>query len=490
MTNPTASRVGVIDIGSNSVRLVIFSISGSAMYPVFNEKVMAGLGRGMNETGLLSAPGRVLALAALARFRAILKGLGVNEVRAVATAAVRVAKDGPEFAREAEDIIGVPLSILSGADEGRLSALGVEAGFHQPTGVVADLGGSSLELFGLGPEAGTGETHMLGPLALGGDGNDSDDAIRANVSEILANSVHVASGTSDIYAVGGAWRAFAKIAMRQSDYPLHVLHGYCLSPRDISETTRHILKHKGEKSLSEVAGRRAAKLHLTSIVLDELVRASRAERIVISSYGLREGVVAERLGLATEDSLANGLAAFGGLNPYEQSFSEALYSFTRPVFDEKTPAFDSWEAENRLHRAACLLVDTAGRYHPDHRHDMAFEKTLYAPLSGVSHTERVFLAAAVGWRYSRRFSVPKPLASLLSAKHLRRARQVGHAMRLGTVLSGRSADILGNARLERRHQRLVLCLPRSDAAMVSETVERRLNQTADILDLSPAVSLY
>lgn len=482
-------RVGVIDIGSNSVRLVIFSVSGSAMYPTFNEKVMAGLGRGLGETGTLSPPGRILALAALARFRAILKGLGITDVRAVATAAVRVAQDGPGFAREASEAAGVELTILSGLDEGRLSALGVATGFHEPRGVVADLGGSSLELFRLGDDVTTGETHMLGPLALCRDDLTQEDDIRAEVRRVLADSRQVSNGIEDIFAVGGAWRAFAKVVMHQTEYPLRVLHGYALSPQAVKKATAQVVKSLGQKSLSDIAGRRASKLHLTSIVLDELTQASGAQRVVISSTGLREGVVAERLGLAAHDALADGLAAFGVLNVHERRFSDQLYAFTRPVFAEKTTAFASWEAENRLHHAACLLVDSAGRYHPDHRHAMAFEKALYAPLSGVSHTERVFLAAAVGWRYSRQFSVPKPLAELLSAKQTRRARQVGHVMRLGAVFSGRSADILRLAHIEKRGDRLVLCLPRSEAAMVSETVERRLNQTADILGLSPAVSL-
>ncbi|MEM9738564.1 MAG: Ppx/GppA family phosphatase [Pseudomonadota bacterium] len=489
MSGNGTKRVGIIDIGSNSVRLVIFSISGSAMYPTFNEKVMAGLGRGLIETGALSAPGRVLALAALARFRSILRGLGVSSVRVVATAAVRVASDGAAFAREATQIVGADLSILSGLDEGRLSALGVATGFHEPQGVVADLGGSSLELFELGDDDTNGETHMLGPLALNGDNLTDEAEIRSRVQDILAGSDKVAGRFDTLYAVGGAWRAFAKIAMREEHYPLRVLHGFSLSTELVNKTTSYILSHQHDKSLVDIAGRRASKLHLTAIVLDELTQLGCAQQVVISSYGLREGLVAEHLGLATADSLADGLASFGGLSPSEQNFSAQLYGFTRSVFSEKSPAFKTWEVENRLHEAACLLVDSAGRYHPDHRHDMAFEKALYAPLSGVSHIERIFIAATLGWRYSRRFTVPKSLSQLLTSKQLRRARQVGHAMRLGTVFSGQSGNILSLAKLEKQGERLVLCLPRRDAAMVSETVERRLNQMADVLDLSAAVSL-
>ncbi|MEM1152310.1 MAG: Ppx/GppA family phosphatase, partial [Pseudomonadota bacterium] len=451
-------RVGVIDIGSNSVRLVVFTVTGTAMYPTFNEKVMAGLGQGLGETGKLSPAGRELALAALARFRAILTGLGVEEVRIVATAAVRVAKDGRAFAKEAAETVGAELSILSGLDEGRLSALGVATGFYQPDGVVADLGGSSLELFRIGDSARSGETHMLGPLALHREDLKDEDTIRAEVRRVLSKSKHVSQGIRTIYAVGGAWRGFAKVVMHQSDYPLRVLHGFSLTPEDVEEATGLILKSIGDKALSDIAGRRASKLHLTSIVLDELTQSSGAERVVISSTGLREGVVAEHLDLAAKDSLADGLATFGALTPQQRRFSEKLFRFTRPIFEEKTTAFDSWEAEDRLHMAACLLVDSAARYHPDHRDAMAFEKALYTPLSGVSHTERVFLAAAIGWRYSRRFSVPKALANLLSSKQLRRARQVGHSMRLGAVLSGRSADILKRAALQKNGECLVLRL--------------------------------
>ncbi|MEQ9315278.1 MAG: hypothetical protein RLN72_05455 [Henriciella sp.] len=92
-------KSAVVDIGSNSVRLVIYEVTGSAALPYFNEKVLAGLGRGLPETGKLSPEGVSQALAALRRYRAILTGLGVKRVIAVATAAVREAEDGSEFAR-------------------------------------------------------------------------------------------------------------------------------------------------------------------------------------------------------------------------------------------------------------------------------------------------------------------------------------------------------------------------------------------------------
>ncbi|MCI4643967.1 MAG: hypothetical protein MRY64_04210 [Hyphomonadaceae bacterium] len=484
-------RIGVIDIGSNSVRLVIFSISGRAVFPVFNEKVMAGLGQGLGETGRLSPSGRLLALAALARFRAILQALDVTEVRAVATAAVRVAEDGAEFAKEAAEAASVDLAILSGIDEGRVSAEGVATGFFDPDGVIGDLGGSSLELFGLGEMAHRqpGETHMLGPLALADLSEAPEKRIRAHVREVLSASGHVQTGISTLYAVGGAWRGFAKVTMDATNYPLRVLHGYAMSPGQVKRTTALIQDKRGTSDLSSIAGRRHAQLHLTSIVLDELVRVSKAERVLVSSYGLREGVIAGVIGEGGGDPLIDGAVAFASLTRSQKAFGEALMAFTRPVFEGREAMMGDWARESRLHHAACLLADVAGKYHPDHRHEMAFEQALYSPMSTFDHSDRAFLAASLAWRYKRSFSYPKSMSSLLSNKQQNRARQLGQVMRLGAVFSGRSADILDFAQLEVLGGRLVFRLDRDNAPLLSEIVERRLNHASDALGLKPMVSL-
>lgn len=485
-----SDRAAVIDIGSNSVRLVIFALSDQAMLPTFNEKVMAGLGRGLGETGRLSPEGRSLAIAALSRFRAILDGLGITQVRAVATAAVRVAEDGQEFAREAAVAAGVQLTILSGMDEGRLSARGVCAGFNRPEGIVADLGGSSLELFGVGSkEMVGGETHMLGPLALAGLDDASEDDIRAHIRTALKSSLHVQQGAREIYAVGGAWRAFSKVAIKLANYPLSLLHGYELSANQVSHGAGYVMANRGSGRLTSIAGRRGAQLHLTSIVLDELVRAAGARRVVISSFGLREGVIAEIMGLGDGDALADSVKAFAGLSRYQAAFGEALHEFVRPLFAGEEAVVRRWRDETRLHRAACLLADSAGRYHPDHRDEMGFQQALYAPLSGLDHRARLFIASAVGWRYARGFNVPKALLDLMPPAHAERARQLGHAMRLGAVFSGRSGAILPRASLQRDGNHLVFCLASQHRAMLSETVERRFNQTADCFCLKPIVSI-
>lgn len=205
MSFPNSQRAAIIDIGSNSVRLVIFDVLGASILPTFNEKVMAGLGEGLMKTGKLSEAGRASALAALRRYRAILKALNLRHFTAVATAAVRAAADGSDFIRQANRILGRPVSVLSGEDEARLSALGVEAGFHDPVGVIGDLGGSSLEFKSVGKGESIGESLMLGPLSLS-DVPDNAKDLRKAIRAQLKKSAVLPGATGRFFAVGGAWR--------------------------------------------------------------------------------------------------------------------------------------------------------------------------------------------------------------------------------------------------------------------------------------------
>ena len=121
-------RVGVVDVGSNSVRMVVFD--GAARSPAYfyNEKILAGLGKGLAQTGRLNPEGRVRALAALRRFAALADGMDLPPLTCVATAAAREAADGPDFVREVERETGLKLLVIDGAEEARLSAQGVLLG--------------------------------------------------------------------------------------------------------------------------------------------------------------------------------------------------------------------------------------------------------------------------------------------------------------------------------------------------------------------------
>ena len=490
MSFPNSHRAAIIDIGSNSVRLVIFDVLGASTLPTFNEKVMAGLGTGLMKTGRLSEPGQMAALSALARYRAILRALNLRRFTAVATAAVRAAEDGPDFIRKANRVLGRPVSVLSGEDEARLSALGVEASFHNPQGVIGDLGGSSLEFMQIGKGKDRGESLMLGPLSLGDIAGDAKDLRKAIKSE-LKNSKVIAGARGRFYAVGGAWRTFAKINMVLEDYSLQVLQGYQMNQGQVARTAKlcvdSLSNTAARSQLEAMDKRRARHMPIAAIILEEVMSASKLEGVSISSAGLREGVLKDLTGAAVSDPLLDGVIAFARLDHTQIAFGQALHDFIAPAFAPEADLFGSPAADLRIEQAACMMADSAGRFHPDHRALMAYDQALRAPYAGVTHAERAMIAYAVGCRYQKDFKRPGEYLSLTSDPQAERAKQLGSAMRLGAVFSGRSGPILQRAKLSRDGDRLCLSVSKADQAMVSETVSRRLAQTANALRLQPEI---
>ncbi|MEO0714627.1 MAG: Ppx/GppA family phosphatase [Pseudomonadota bacterium] len=496
MINKSADdQAAIIDIGSNSVRLIVYRLLGSSALPYINEKVMAGLGRGLSEAGVMSNEAIDEALDALVRYRAILKALGVTRVDAVATAAVRRANNRLDFTARAEAIIGQDLRILSGEDEGRLAALGVAAGLHEPKGLVGDLGGSSLELVPTPDHSAgrPGETHFLGPFALD-DGEPFDERrIRMLIRQRLETSERVKDGYERFYAVGGAWRALAKLDMEMRGYPLRILHAYQMNAGDVRKCVRTALASVNDTSVrstvERLSRRRVKTLPYAALVLDELMAATGAKNVVVSSNGLREGVLWEPRGADHSDPLRDGAIALFDLNETQVSFGEQLHRFVRAVLAPEPDLFGSLSADERIETAACLLADSGWRFHPDHRADLVFEQVLLAPLLSTDHAERLFLATAVASRHQRKFERPKRYAGLLSPAQVERAGRLGALMRLGCEFSGRSAANLASASLQRTPDTLVLRVPAIQATMVSSMVVRRLGQAAATFDLQPDVTI-
>ena len=492
MSFPNSQRAAIIDIGSNSVRLVIFDVLGASILPTFNEKVMAGLGEGLMKTGKLSEAGRASALAALRRYRAILKALNLRHFTAVATAAVRAAAGGSDFIRQAYRILGRPVSVLSGEDEARLSALGVEAGFHDPVGVIGDLGGSSLEFKSVGKGESIGESLMLGPLSLS-DVPDNAKDLRKAIRAQLKKSAVLPGATGRFFAVGGAWRTFAKLNMDIENYALQVLQGYQLTAGQVARTAKLCIDALSNSSararLEAIDKRRAKHLPVAAILLEEVLNIAKFDGVSISSSGLREGVLTDLTGAAVADPLLDGVIAFVRLDHNQIAFGQALHDFISPAFGPEPDLFGSPAADIRIEQAACMMSDSAGRFHPDHRALLAYEQALRAPIAGVTHPERALIAYAVGCRYQKDFKRPNEYVALTTEEQDERARQLGSAMRLGAVFSGRSGPILRRAKLSRRGDALELSVSKADEAMVSETVSRRLSQTASALRLKPEIRI-
>ena len=486
-----ARDVAVIDVGSNSVRLVQFRVEGRALWPVFNEKTMAALGKGATQTGKLNPEGIDAALRALKRFCVLLDARGVMERRAVATAAVRTCKDGPDFVKRVRKEAGIEIEVLSGEEEGRRSALGVLAGLGEADGVTGDLGGSSLELTRLdGRKAGKAVSLALGPLSVGvSDLGKAKSIIDAE----LDAAVSLLAGTGpDFYAVGGAWRAFAQVAMSLDDHPLRLLHQYELSAAKVMRAA-DFAAQQSEGSLLAIQGvsaKRAAMLPYAALLLKRLVKRGGFKRVVFSANGLREGVLCAAAPDLCEagDPLLSGADALARGASVEAALGPALQDWIAPAFKGEPSVFGS-KRDRVVRSAAARLTDIGARMHPDHRAELAFMQVLYAPFGGVSHAERAFLALAIHHRYQGKKSRPDTCRAgeLLSEDQREAALRLGLALRLGAALSGRSARVLANFKLERKDDTLVLRAGKAAEALVVERGLQRFEQLAEAFGMEPVV---
>ncbi|WP_426029603.1 Ppx/GppA family phosphatase [Caulobacter sp. DWP3-1-3b2] len=479
----------VIDIGSNSVRLVVYRLEGRAIWTVFNEKVLAGLGRDLGVGGRLHPEGMAQTLAALKRFRAVLEAVKPAETFVVATAAVREAKDGAAFVGLVQAETGLTMRVLSGEEEARYAALGVLAGAPDATGVVGDLGGASLELIRLEPTgAGLGVTLPLGPFSLGlSDGFDLE-RVRKLTAQRLA-PVAQAFKTDTFHAVGGAWRNLALLHMRLSDYPLHMVHQYSISRSEALDAAR-LVAHQSRSSLDRIEGmskKRSETLPYAAVVLEQLIESLDFKHIEISAYGVREGLLFEAMppGVRRLDPLIEGCASLGARQGLADELGAALDTWLSPALAELPPCFGDVR-DRVLISSACRLADLGARLHPDHRADLVFEQVLRAPIAGQTHAERAFLAAAAFARHATAFNPPEigVLERLLSPVRLKRARALGAAIRLGCDLSGRSAPLLARSRLTIHRGDLTLAAePGYADLLLGEQTAKRANTLATLLGM-------
>lgn len=476
-------RIGVMDVGSNSVRLVVYDVRGRAMQPRFNEKVLAGLGRGLGSSGKLNKEGVELAVAALSRFASITRAQKVEALFPFATAAVREAADGKEFVDRVKKETGVQLRVLSGDDEARFAAQGVLAGTPNVDGVAGDLGGSSLELARLvnGRYEG-GSSYPLGPLALDTGGSFSEDKIYAKAKDILSSAPELKKSGDVFFAVGGAWRSIGTLHMELTRAPLHMLQNYEMDAAKLSTLLGELVTGKKHAPLvEEIAKRRAATIPYAAAVLKTVLDVGKFKSVMISSYGVREGIIFDSLDNSErlEDPLEAGLDALVAGDEHAAEFGRALADWAH----ETAP----YTLNARLSSAACRLVDIGALLHPDHRADLAFDLVARAPLPGLSHKDRAALALAVSSRFKR--GVANDVSEkLLDADTAGRARALGALMRLAADFSGRSAALLKHARLTCDGDTLSLKVAAPYRALVSESVERRLQQAADELDMDYALT--
>ncbi len=493
--------MAVIDIGSNSVRLVIYDIFGAHFTPVYNEKILAGLGRDLRGTGKLSVGGKRKCRAALARFSKIIKARGLDAPLVGATAALRVAEDAPDFVASIWVDTGLDISPISGEEEARLSALGLLAGNDRRTGIGADLGGASLEIMridqSLKEDGGSvqGISLPLGPFdAIGGQLSElksKDYATRvADLDAALANVPGYLDGEDTLYLVGGAWRNLAAIHQQRTDYPMRTLQGYSLSA-NAAEELAHWAWTAGIQDVLNWPGMRRARaetLPYAGLMLERLLRRFSPKSVVVSMAGLREGLVWNTLPqtIKSRDALIDGCRDFARGFVQAEHFGPPLYQFLSPLLPSLPCGFGHHD-DARLIQAACHLAGLGKNLHPDYRAELIFEDVLYAPVAGLSHGERAFLSLALFRSYTAKRKPPVTglVDELLIEAQRHTAACIGEAIRLGIVATGRTPSLLSEFGLEIKGAELHLLCQAGRTEMVTDQVRYRLAKLAKLLGLAP-----
>jgi len=489
------SSVAVIDIGSNSVRLVVYESMTRSLVTLFNEKTLCGLGREVQTTGLLAPDAVAKALTSLRRFRALCRVMKVGRVYAIATAACRDATNGPDFIAKAERICGVKIEILSGPREAKLSALGVISGIHKPDGIVGDLGGGSLELIDVqGNRIRSGVTLPLGSLALQDLSHKSLKRAERIVRNDLSDVAQLKAGRGrTFYAVGGTWRALARIHIVQSGYPLRVMHGYSIPAPDALDFARRLRRLAAANMLADievVADARRPLLTYAALVLEYIIRVAKPKTIVFSTFGVREGLLYSMLPQAerSEDGLICAAQTLNELLSRSARHAEELIDWTDRL--ARVVKLRETEEDRRLRHAACLLSDIGWRVHPDHRGEETLSLITNGNFGVVTHQGRVFVALSVFYRYaglSEQNEPPAIIRELLPPAMVERARVLGAAFRVAHLVSAARPGVLPATHFRSRGRKLMLVFEHRLVDLVADRVGSRFKQLAKLVGRSGSI---
>ncbi|GAA0542688.1 exopolyphosphatase [Rhizomicrobium palustre] len=484
-------RIGIVDIGSNSVRFVVFDALARSAHTVHNEKIICSIGRDLGATGMLYKEGVDQALEALRRYRLLAERLGVKVREAVATAAARDASNGADFVRRAESAWGGTVRVLSGTEEAKLAGEGVIAAIPDADGLTADLGGGSLDMVVVkNGQTGEAVSMPFGPLRLIDLSKGDLDKTRQLVDYELSKWLPLRSlDNKTLYLVGGIWRSVARVDMLREEYPLQILQSYTI-PYNRAVELASVLAKQGKKSLENLAAvskRRMELLPYGAIVLQRLLLAAKFKDVVVSANGVREGLVYSRLPaeergkdpLIDYATIENARASRSPLHAME------MFNWATPLFADENAYY------RRLRLAASLLSDLGWRRHPDFRTRGTYSEVLHMPFGGVDHKARCFIAACVYHRYAGDDEMPEDLrlTGMLDKAEEKRVLRIGLAARLAFDLSASSAGELGHYRLRLTPSKVILEIPKRRGAIADDAVGKRLGALGGAFDRNAEIQV-
>lgn len=485
--------VAIIDIGSNSVRLVIYEDMVRTPDILFNEKILGELGKGLEKTGCLLDSSMQLVFRALKRFRMLIEQSNVVAVYAFATSAVRDAKNGEDFVQEAEAILQSKIEVLSGSKEAYYSGLGVLSGFYKPNGLVGDFGGGSLEIIKVaGSSLGKGVTFPIGGLRLKERAANRLSVAREIVQTAFNDSNFFAGldlkKIDNFYAIGGVWRSLAKLYMSSNGYPLHIMHNFSIklqpARRFLQRVARGDVDHL--RGIEHIDKHRRYLLSYGAIVLLALLNVIEPKRLVFSIRGVRDGYLYSLLKPKErkKDPLLVFAKEMAARHARSLKHSYELMSWTKTAL--QCLQIPENNRQQRCREAVCLLADIGWRASEDYRGTQAFDMIAYGAYFGVDHSERLFIALSVYFRKSVRFSEAHviELAPLLQSDLHKRAKILGSLLDLATLLSGFNPSIIPHISWKKEKDAIALVVPKAYTRLIGDRLEKRLAKLKELLTIN------
>ncbi len=486
--------IAVIDIGSNSIRLVVYNAAVRSPSVFFNEKLLCGLGRNLSSTGRLSDEAVDRALAVLRRFYKICEQIGIKDVYTVATEAVRRAKNGSEFIKRAESYSPSDIRILSGKEEAEFAAAGVAAGFVAPNGIAGDLGGGSLELIDIDDARVMNQVSLpLGSLNLvEASGGDMERAL-AIIDQHLEKLSWLDSGKDrPFYVIGGTWRALARLHIAETGYPLNIVQHYMMSPKQVEQFYASVMNQRENvKLLEKISKDRRKMLPYGLLVLKRLVDKIKPSAIVFSIFGLREGVVYKLLSPEEQsnDPLIAACETMATRRARSIEYGDELFHWMEHLF--QGAGLNETASEQRLRKAACLLTDIGWCGHPDYRGEKVLGLIAQSSFAGINHEERAFLALAVYYYYQNNLNgnFSPGLRKLINQRWNQLAKMIALASRTAIKLSAGVSGVINETKLDFSNGKLVLHLSGNLKDLDGEALRRRLKALAEYLKCDFEISI-
>ncbi len=470
--------VGVIDIGSNSVRLVIYDRLKRVPRPIFNEKASCGLGHGIHFTGKLDPRAKAHAHDTIERYAYLCRTMGIEKLYSVATAAIRDAADGPEFIRELSQQLGITIEIITGEREAQLAAQGVLSSIYQPEGIAGDLGGGSLELVSIRHQHVQHQaTFQAGSLRLIDSCGGDLALMRKQIKEMLKDVHWLKHARRSFFAIGGGFRSIAQVHMRQQKYPVRILHQYTVPAETLYPFFSYLLtlNPKEVDQLKGLASKRNESFLPSVVVLEEILKQMDPEEVVFSAAGIREGLIYEKLPPQEylRDALTASISALTGRDMDSDPYSNSLLRWQEQLITQESAE------EKRLRVAACQLSDIALAVSPDFRAEWVFEHILVASLYGLDHRERVMLALAAYFRHKNKCKMESPALNLLREEDWVWAKLVGQLCGIGFHLSAGVGEILDHITLEVKGADITIHSEEKVRRILPEEATKRLEGLGD-----------